>query len=106
MIIHLKENTEQSVAEKIAGELEAIVLNEDNRIVLITPSTLKKLDEKYSNNVEEYFSSNFFNVDGVINTIRLSSFNTIASNSPAIFSATDCSVFSFKCIIIDRKSTR
>lgn len=55
MIIHLKENTEQSVAEKIAGELEAIVLNEDNRIVLITPSALKKLDEKYSNNVEEYF---------------------------------------------------
>jgi len=55
MIIHLKENTEQSVAEKIAGELEAIVLNEDNRIVLITPSALKKLDEKYSNNVDEYF---------------------------------------------------
>src|ERR1035437_5220424 len=55
MIIHLKENTEQSVAEKIAGELEAIVLNENNRIVLITPSALKKLDEKYSTNVEEYF---------------------------------------------------
>lgn len=47
MILELKKGTEKKIAEQVARELSAILVDNKNGIVLVTPSKLKKLEDKY-----------------------------------------------------------
>jgi 3-deoxy-7-phosphoheptulonate synthase len=47
MIIHLKNNTEGAIASKIAAKYEAVELVKESKTILITPSSIKKIDEEY-----------------------------------------------------------
>jgi len=47
MIIHLNKNTDSSLVKEIAQKYEAVELQKENEIVLITPYSVKEVDEKY-----------------------------------------------------------
>lgn len=47
MIIELKKGTEKKIAEQAAKDLSAIFVENKDKAVLVTPSRLKALDEKY-----------------------------------------------------------
>lgn len=47
MIIHLDKDTNSSLVKEIAKKYEAVELTEEDKIVLITPYTVKKVDDKY-----------------------------------------------------------
>lgn len=55
MIIHLKENTENSTVEELATQSESIVLKTDNYPILITPSKLKELPNGFDEYTTEFF---------------------------------------------------
>ena len=57
MIIHLKENTEHKKAVEIADELKAIRVKQNGHLILVTPSKLKELEQKFEPFVDEYFIS-------------------------------------------------
>jgi len=52
MIITLKKEVSEAVAQDTGKQLEAFVINENGHFVLITPNKLKKVDDKYSSLVE------------------------------------------------------
>ncbi len=47
MIIRLKAGIDKNRAEELAKDLQAFVIEEDNSLVLITPSALREIPEKY-----------------------------------------------------------
>lgn len=47
MVIELKKGTERNTAENAARELSAILVNSRKGLLLVTPSKLKKLDDKF-----------------------------------------------------------
>lgn len=47
MIIHLKNNTSGAIAREIAAKYEAVELVKENKTILITPSSVKKIDDEY-----------------------------------------------------------
>lgn len=55
MIIHLKKNLSDIQVQTIADELKAVVVKNNNKLVLVTPSALKQLDEKYMAFTEECY---------------------------------------------------
>ncbi len=52
MIIHLKKNINKILAKEIAEKYQAVELINENKIILITPYSVKKIDEKYNEHVD------------------------------------------------------
>lgn len=55
MIIRLKKSAEPNRIKEIAESLKAVVVKNGQHSVLVTPASLKKLDEKYLPLVDEHF---------------------------------------------------
>ena len=58
MILHVKKETDKKLLEEIASTYEAIVVEKPNMYVLITPSKLKAVDDKYQSVIESSFVMN------------------------------------------------
>ena len=52
MIIHLKKNTDKNLAKEIAKKYEAVELIGEEKIILITPYTIKNVDDKYLEHID------------------------------------------------------
>jgi len=52
MIIHLKENTNKTISQEIAAKYEAVELVKRNKTILVTPYSVKNIDEKYQEFIE------------------------------------------------------
>jgi 3-deoxy-7-phosphoheptulonate synthase len=52
MIIHLKKNINKNLAKEIAEKYEAVELVSDCRNILITPYSVKKIEEKYQESID------------------------------------------------------
>ena len=55
MIIHLKNNILLEKAKEIANSLKAKIITENNKIILITPSSLKQITNELKQNIDDYF---------------------------------------------------
>jgi len=55
MIIHIKKGTQENTIKEIALKYRSILLNDNDNIILITPSSVKQLDDKDIELVSEYF---------------------------------------------------
>lgn len=55
MILHLKPNLSKEKTEEIARELSAICIDKKEYFILVTPSKLKKLEDKYLSFTEKHF---------------------------------------------------
>jgi 3-deoxy-7-phosphoheptulonate synthase len=52
MILQLKKNTDIKYVQAIADEYEAIIIKKDDAYVLVTPSRIKSVDEKFQSHIE------------------------------------------------------
>ena len=57
MILHLKENISEIVANEINQAHEGVIFQENNRWIVVTPSAFKKPIEKFAKEITEYFES-------------------------------------------------
>ncbi|MBN4062216.1 MAG: 3-deoxy-7-phosphoheptulonate synthase [Flavobacteriales bacterium] len=55
MIIHLKESIEEHEAKAIAKSLKAIHIANGTKHILVTSSSLKSIEDEYSEKIEEFF---------------------------------------------------
>ncbi|HNW96779.1 MAG TPA: bifunctional 3-deoxy-7-phosphoheptulonate synthase/chorismate mutase [Bacteroidales bacterium] len=53
MIIHLKKNISKTLAKEIATRFEAVELITENGIILITPHTVKKVEDKHLEHIDK-----------------------------------------------------
>ncbi|HOT88954.1 MAG TPA: hypothetical protein PL028_05380, partial [Bacteroidales bacterium] len=57
MIIHVKKNSNQSSIKEIATKYEAVELITTENHILVTPSSVKKIDDKYQDVIEHAWVS-------------------------------------------------